>query len=534
MNSLSAKLLFTSALSYGCSVCTAAEELPNFLIIVCEDISPYLNCFGDPVAITPNLDRFAQDAIRHNRMFTSVGVSAPSRYSLITGRYSSSDGANYMRSNYFNKEFGSIPPAGVKCYTEILRESGYYCTNNAKTDYQFNTPLAAWDEQGNNAHWKNAPADQPFLSIFNLNVTHESFIWKNSDKPLSISPDSVKIAPYHPDNQTSRHDYAVMYSNIQKMDQQFMQLLNELEKSERANNTIVIFYSDNGGPLPRAKRELMDSGTRVPFMIRFPDHRSGGTITNNLNMFVDIPATILSLAHINPPANMHGRAMYGDYTVKNTRKYVFGATDRFDEQIEKRGSIRSERYLYIRNYMPQQSVYRPVAFRLAMPMMRNMLELKDQGELTREQMVWFDENQSEELLFDCHNDPHQINNLAEKKEYKSVLNQMRKAYQKEWIKAYNQEWEKYPEDYFIRKMWPEGKKPKAELPRLKQKEGKVYVENDLTTYSAIFQINAKGSNGKSVHWNLYKAPISLEKGDVLTIRLERIGYAASEVISYSF
>ncbi|MEG1587544.1 MAG: sulfatase-like hydrolase/transferase, partial [Bacteroidales bacterium] len=304
-------------------------------------------------------------------------------------------------------------------------------------------------------------------------MTHESFIWKNSNKPLSVSPDSVKIAPYHPDNQTSRHDYAVMYSNIEKMDQQFQQLLNDLEKSDRANNTIVFFYSDNGGPLPRAKRELMDSGTRVPFMIRFPDRQLKGITTEDMNMFVDIPATILSLAHINPPANMHGKAMYGDYKTKEIRKYVFGATDRFDEQIEKRGSIRTDRYLYIRNYMPKQSVYRPVKFRLAMPMMRNMIELKRQDKLTHEQMLWFDENQPEELLFDCQNDPHQVNNLSVKREYQPVLIKMRKAYQKEWIKNYNQEWEKYPEEYFVNQMWPNGKSPEAELPAIKIKKGKL-------------------------------------------------------------
>ena len=148
------------------------------------------------------------------------------------------------------------------------------------------------------------------------------------------------------------------------MDEQFRRLLEELEASERAKNTIVLFYSDNGGPLPRAKREIMDSGTHVPFMIRFPDRRGAGTQNTSLNMFVDIPPTILSLAGIVPPSYMHGQAMYGLYKATEKRKYVFGATDRFDEQIEKRASIRSERYLYIRNYMSQQSVYRPVKFRL--------------------------------------------------------------------------------------------------------------------------------------------------------------------------
>ena len=79
-----------------------SDNRPNIIMIVCEDISPYLGCFGDEIAVTPYLDSFSTQAIRHFNMFTSVGVSAPSRYSLITGRYSSTDGANYMRSNYFN------------------------------------------------------------------------------------------------------------------------------------------------------------------------------------------------------------------------------------------------------------------------------------------------------------------------------------------------------------------------------------------------------------------------------------------------
>lgn len=533
MNNLSKKILFSSALTCGFSIGTSGAEKPNFLVIVCEDISPYLHCFGDQTAITPNLDRFSEEAVRHNRMFTSVGVSSPSRYALITGRFPSADGANYMRSNYFNKEFSCVPPAGVKCYTELLRQAGYYCTNNSKTDYQFSAPASAWDEQGNKAHWKNAPDDRPFLSIFNLNVTHESFIWKNGDKPLAVSPDSVRPAPYHPDDRITRHDYAVMYTNIKKMDEQFQKLLGELEESGRAKNTIVLFYSDNGGPLPRAKRELMDSGTRVPFMIRFPDRRQKGSETDELNIFVDIPATLLSLAGIAPPANMHGQAMYGSYKIKHPRRYVFGATDRFDEQIEKRASIRSDRYLYIRNYMPQQSVYRPVTFRLAMPMMRNMLELKEQGKLNNEQMAWFDNNQPVELLFDCETDPHQLHNLADKKEYRSTLREMRKAYQKEWIKPYNQEWEKYPEDYFVRHMWPGGKQPQSESPGLKVENGKVTITNDLSLYSATYQINGKGINGKTTHWRLYSEPITLRKGDILSVCLERIGYAASAVTQFS-
>lgn len=501
---------------------------PNILMIVCEDISPYLGCYGDKVAVTPHLDRFSEQAVRHTNMYTCVGVSSPSRYSLITGRYASADGANYMRSNYFNKQFGVVPPEGVKCYTEFMRQHGYYCTNNAKTDYQFPAPDAAWDEQGTKAHWKHAPENQPFFSIFNLNVTHESFIWKNTDKPLAVSPDSVQLPPYYPDTKVVRHDHAVLYSNIKEMDRQFQVLLDELAKSGRAENTIVIFYADNGGPLPRAKREIMDSGTKVPFMIRFPDGRGAGTLNERMNMFVDIPATVLSLAGIKPASYMHGQPMYGSHIKKRERKYVFGATDRFDEQVEKRGSIRTNRYLYIRNYMPEQSVYRPVLFRLSMPMMREMLELYASGSLDEAQSRWFNLPSGEEELYDCEADPYQIHNLADDPAYAGVLKKMRKAYRKEWIKPFNRDWEAEKEEFFVQRMWPDGKKPVCEQPKLRQEEGRLVVENDLSVYSALYR-----KEGEK-RWLLYTVPVSVADSEKIVVKLERLGYASSETVFQSW
>lgn len=538
MNVTKSTVFVTVSSALACSYASADTvnrpllQKPNFLIVVCEDISPYLGCYGDDVAITPNLDAFSDESILHTNMYTCVGVSSPSRYALITGRYASTDGANYMRANYFNKSFEVIPPDGVRCYTELLRREGYYCTNNAKTDYQFNHPQSAWDEQGNAAHWKHTPADRPFLATFNLNVTHESFIWKNTDKPLVVHPDSVLLPPYYPDNQVVRHDMAVLYSNIAKMDQQFAQLIQELEASDRAKNTIVIFYSDNGGPLPRAKRELMDSGTRVPFMIRFPDGWNAGMKNEAMNMFVDIPATILSLAHIKRPSYMHGQAMYGEYAAEHERRYVFGATDRFDEQVEKRASIRSDHYLYLYNYMPESSIYKPNAFRLQMPMMRNMVELYEAGKLNAVQSRWFEAPADREELYDCRKDPHQIHNLANDPNYKKVLEEMRLAFKKEWIEAYNADWVLFTEDDFIHRMWPEKKKPQASSPRLKEIDGKIMIVNAYDRLSMSYQINGKGLNGNPAHWRLYTAPIELLPGDELTVKAERIGYAPSSVVRF--
>ncbi len=534
---INTRFLFSSAMLMASTSVIAADNKQdtdkyNFLVIVCEDISPYLGCYGDSVAVSPHLDNFSQDAIRHEYMFTCVGVSSPSRYSLITGRHSSTDGANYMRVSNFIKGYGVVPPDGVKCFSELMREQGYYTTNNAKTDYQFGVPVSAWDEQGNQAHWRHAPKDMPFLSIFNLNITHESQIWEQGKNELFVKPEDVKLPPYYPDNAVVRHDMAVMYSNIKRMDDDFQRLLAELEASDRADNTIVIFYSDNGGPIPRGKRELKDSGTRVPFMIRFPDRRGKGTTNEEMNMFVDVPATILSLANIKIPSYMHGRAMYGSQKGKE-RKFVFGATDRFDANVEKRASIRDKRYLYIYNYMNETSNYKPVAYRLNMPMMKNMVELYQKGELNAVQRLWFDAPAPREELYDCVEDPHQIHNLADIPAYQPLLKQMRKSFRKEWIQPYNKEWETHDEQYFINRSWPQGHKPQAEEPQYIVKDNKMKVLNASDKLSVTYQINGIGLNGDSKHWRLYTGEIPVKQGDVVKIRANRIGYKNSEIVTVS-
>lgn len=506
------------------------SEKPNILMITCEDISPFLGCYGDSIAQTPNLDAFSTQSILHENMFTCVGVSSPSRYSLITGRYASTDGANYMRVNYFDKSINVVPSNGVKCYTEFMRKAGYYCTNNSKTDYQFDTPISAWDEQGIRAHWKNAPSEQPFFSVFNLNITHESQIWKNAEKPLVIDPQSINVPPYYPDNAITRHDMAVMYTNIFKMDTEFQKLLQELESSDRAENTIVIFYSDNGGPLPRAKREILDSGTHVPFMIRFPDGRYACTRNLDLNMFVDIPATVLSLAGLEPPKYMHGKPMYGKFANNEKRNYTFGATDRFDEQVEKRASIRTKEYLYIRNYMPDLANYRPNAFRIQMPMMREMMRLYELGELNETQSIWFTKPAVKEELYDCRKDKHQIYNLASNPNYINVLNTMREALNDEWIYKYNSFWIESEESDFQRKWNPNNIKQQVELPSHSIKNDVLYFDDSSDQISISYQVNGVGLLNRKNHWLIYSDGIKVTSGMEVSIIASRIGFLNSELL----
>lgn len=510
------------------------KERPNIVCIVCEDIGPYLGCYGDKVAKTPNLDKFAGDAVLYSNMFTSIGVSAPSRFSLITGLYPSCYGANQMRCTSPGTvgdvvlPYSVVLPEGVRCYTEFLREKGYYCTNNAKTDYQFNAPLTAWDENSSEAHWRNRPEGCPFFAIFNISLTHESQIWRRSKKPLVVSPDSVSVPPYYPDDPVIRKDIAVMYSNIYAMDSKVSTIINELKEDGLYDDTIIIWYSDNGGPLPRQKREVYESGMKVPFMIKYEHGRNAGTTDSQLAAFVDIPATILSLAGIRPPEYMQGRAFAGKYRSDIQRRYVYGMHDRMDEQIDKIGAIRDSRYRYIRNYIPEKSGYMPIAFRLQMPMMRRMVELYEKDSLDYIQKRWF-EPRPEEEFYDVSEDPHEINNLIGNPEYKDEIQRLRSEYEK-WIRKYNKDWF-LSEREQVEKMWPGGIQPEVSSPVFRKTRKGIIISCRTPGASIAYRVTGPEC-GKDGRWLLYSGPVVLNDNERISAVGVRIGYRDSRCSTY--
>jgi uncharacterized sulfatase len=268
----------------------AQSTRPNILWISTEDMSPDSGCYGDPYAITPNVDKLAAQGVRYTNAFATAPVCAPSRSAIITGMYPTTIGSMHMRSK-------AVPPAGVKAFTEYLRAAGYYCTNNSKTDYNFETPtppgaagvaafnspppVTLWDETSNTAHWRNrTDKSQPFFAVFNIMVTHESQVrvpdnvyQRNTArlKPEQFhDPAKAVLPPYYPDTPLVRKDWARYYDNITAMDYQVADILKQLEEDGLAENTIVFFWGDHGRGLPRSKRFVYDSGLRVPLIVRWP------------------------------------------------------------------------------------------------------------------------------------------------------------------------------------------------------------------------------------------------------------------------
>lgn len=407
---------------------------PNFLWISCEDMSPDLGCYGAPDARTPNLDRLAAQGARFTRAFSAAPVCAPSRSTIITGIYATTLGSHHMRSKV-------VIPAGVKCFPEHLRNAGYYCTNNVKTDYNFVPPRSAWDESSRKAHWRNRPAGKPFFSVFNLTVTHESkfhmtdaeFEREMADVPAGMrhDPARAQLPPYYPDTPVVRKDWARYQDMITAMDLQAGRILKELEEDGLATSTVVVFFSDHGRGMPRCKRWLYDSGTRVPLIVRMPG-KTRSTVREDLVCLGDLAPTMLSLAGVAPPTQMQGRVLLGAQTAP-APEYVFGIRDRMDETHDMIRSVRGTRFRYIRNFFPERPYTQRIAYGEKSPTMKELRRLHADSQLSGPQTLFMAPTKPAEELYDLERDPHETSNLASSPAHQLQLAKMRRALD-EWMK----------------------------------------------------------------------------------------------------
>ncbi len=406
-------------------------DKPNILWITCEDISPYLGCYGDAEALTPNIDTLASQGMRYTNAYATAPVCAPSRSCLITGVYATSLGTQHLRSSV-------RIPEHIKCFTQYLRQAGYYCSNNSKKDYNF-TDVGAWDESSEEAHWRKRKSGQPFFSVFNFTSTHQGQIngtdeeffkkYRSKLKPEQPhKPEDIKLPPYYPDTPMVRKIWARYYELITYMDRQVGDLLKQLEEDGLSDRTIVFFYSDHGMGLPRFKRTLYDSGLRVPLIIHFPDKyknlASGqcGSKTDRLVSFVDFAPTILGIVGLPVPEYMQGKAFLGPGA---GRDYVFGASSRVDEAYEMSRCVRDKRYKYIRNFMPHLPYIQPSFYCDQAEIMKELRRVTANGNLTTAQKTWWQPRRPREELYDTKADPHEINNLAQSEEHREMLEKMR-------------------------------------------------------------------------------------------------------------
>ena len=394
---------------------------PNFVFIVSEDNSiHYLRLYGNKLGITPNIELLADNGLTFNHAFSGAPVCSVARSTLATAMHAPRVGFQYHRKS----ALASLPP-GVKPWSQVLRENGYYTTNNAKTDYNFNVNRKeVWDMSSNKATWRNRPNKaMPFFHMQSFADSHESrlhFPLKQMETPTKTSPDDVMLQPYFPDTPIMRYTKARYYDRIRVIDSQVGKIINQLKEDGILEDTFVFYFGDHGGVMPRSKGYAYESGLHVPLVVRIPenfkkliDHKRG-TRTNGFVSFIDFGPTLLNLASISVHKELDGQAFFGKGVSAAdlaNRDEVFGHADRFDEKFDMVRTYRKGKWKYIRNYQSYyadglQNNYR--YRQLAYDNWRNLYRAERLNPVQRQ----FFERRSVEQLFNLEKDPHEVTNLA--------------------------------------------------------------------------------------------------------------------------
>jgi N-sulfoglucosamine sulfohydrolase len=428
---------------------TAAKK-PNILWVVGENFSNDLGCYGQKNTATPNLDALAKAGIRYTNAFATSPVCAPSRSCFMLGMYQGTTDTHHMRSHR-DDDF-KLPP-GIRPLTHRLKDAGYFTANithlgkevmgTGKLDLNFVNEGKLYDS----AQWDELRANQPFFAQINLpeaeydiydrkSAEKERVLWVGEEwHPKVATEKNVTPPPYYPDHPVTRREWARYLNSISGADVRIGKILSRLKEDGVDDDTVVIFFSDNGRLTARGIHWPFDQGLRVPLIVRdaknFPvltAKEKPGVVSDRVVSLIDLTATTLSIAGIRRPNGMQSRVFLGA-RADPPRTFAFAARDRIDETVVRMRSVHESQYHYIRNFTPGAGFetlnrYKEKCF-LVKPLMRR---LKAEGKLSGpplELMKPF----PEEMLFDTKNDPHEIRNLAASAnpEHRAALRQLRAA-----------------------------------------------------------------------------------------------------------
>jgi arylsulfatase A-like enzyme len=427
----------------------APSGRPNILWITAEDICPNLGCYGDPDAVTPNLDKFATEGVRFRNCLSIHPCCSPSRSALATGVYPTRLGTFQHRGKMW------VNPELVRCFPTLLRAAGYYTFNgsrggSAKLDYNFEPKDQPWDKIGSkDIEWRHRAAGQPFFGQINLACTHQSQYGRRppgSRPPANAKgaqppaarvhdPAKVHVPLYHPDTPAVREIWAEYHDRITQMDGQFGTLLRMLADDGLADDTIVFFFGDNGHGIPGGKVWLWDQGPHVPLIIRFPNkwaHLAASLpgVSEQLVSFVDFAPTMLSLAGVKIPGYMQGTVFLG-LQAGPPPQYLFAARDFHDgADFDTSRMVRDGRFHYIRNFMPHLGWDAiQYSWKQAPHLLEQWRQAAEAGKLKADtrQAGFFCRTKPVEELYDVVGDPAQMRNLAGDPQHQVTLERMRAA-----------------------------------------------------------------------------------------------------------
>lgn len=422
------------------------QQRPNVLWLTYEDTSPqFIGCYGNEMAITPTMDALAADGVMFSNAFSTGTVSSASRFCLMTGCRPARYGTGNHRSGYIIPEF-------IHGFPEYLKNAGYYTSNDVKTDYNHamhrKMALDSWCDWRSGATWRGREEGQPFFAVYNSVHSHQSRtmtnpwytyeeqILKELEPERTLAIDAPFEIPYfYGESPEMRKQVSRIYNSIARTDQDFARVLQMLEEDGLRDSTIIFCFSDHGEGMPRAKGSAVGTGYKVPFIMWIPEMYKdltpwgSGVITDELVSFDDFGATILSLAGVEIPDYVEGTPFLPKEKLANRsekKKYVFGACDAVDNNIELARTVTDGDFLYTRVFTNFQPFVRWIAYYDHADIQKQMRYELENGLLDRvEQEIL--QPRDAEYLYDLKNDRWELVNLATSPLYKEKMEEMRAA-----------------------------------------------------------------------------------------------------------
>ncbi|MDC1105620.1 sulfatase-like hydrolase/transferase [Prolixibacteraceae bacterium] len=536
MNRIS-QLFLLCIFLYSCQEKEAAKR-PNIVWIVSEDNSAhFMDLYAPNGVATPNIEKLANDGILFENAYSMAPVCSAARSAIISGCNNIRTGTQYHRASQ------AVPlPHGVNFYSKLLHDAGYYTANNNKEDYNYATSDKGWDASSNDASYRDRKEGQPFFQVWNFHTTHEGclhFDPKDIDsKPTVVNPDTIKVFPYHPNTKMFRYTYARYYDQIQKMDKQVGEKIAQLKEDGVLDNTIIFYYGDNGGILPRSKGYAYDNGTKIPMVVYLPPKYKDlfpGKIPTRCDAFVnfmDLAPTLLTIVGCKIPKGLDGKSFLGKDLTKadlEHRNEVFSFADRFDEKNDMVRTLRVGNYEYVRSYQPFYIDAQYNKYRYKQASYREWYNLYREGKLTPSQEAFFNTRPAE-LLFDLSKDPNEINNLSSDPKYMDILKAMRTRMIKKELSLNDLSF--YPESHLRNAAFADpttfGKKHKTEIKELLEIANLELLSYDEAREAIITNLNS--TNPWKRYWALIVCSSFREQAKELLPAIHKIASKDNEIL----
>jgi arylsulfatase A-like enzyme len=424
-----------------------SEERPNILWFVVDDMSPHFGCYGEKTISTPHVDRLAKEGTLFRRAYITAPVCSPSRSALVTGMYQTTIGAHHHRSGRGVEKIQL--PQGVTPVPKLFQQAGYYtCIGSGlpdldyrglpfagkgpksgkqskdvppqsrlgKTDYNFEWDPAMYDS----ADWSGRSSGQPFFMQVQLNggklregspdqrLAFRERVFRELGS--NTDPATVTLPPYYPRDPVLLQDWADYLDAVRLTDQHVGRVVDRLVSEELLEKTLIVFMTDHGISHARGKQFLYNEGTWIPLVVRGPGV-AAARVREDLVEHIDLAALSLASARIPLPATLQAKDILS--AGYQPRTHAFAARDRCDETTERLRSVRTDQFLYIRNFHPERPHLQPNAYKDGKEIVQRLRELHASGGLSplSEQLLFSPQRPAEEL-YDHIADPWQTRNLA--------------------------------------------------------------------------------------------------------------------------